>query len=216
MAGLYSPGEYDLAGFCVGAVKRSLLLPRMQDMKPGDVVIGLRSTGLHSNGFSLVRKCVQKSGLAWTDAAPFSPDVSLGEALLCPTKIYVRVLTSLIEKGLVKGMAHITGGGLLENTPRALPEHLAACIDIEKSKWQLPPVFRWVMDISGISQSELLRTFNCGVGMVLIISPDDESAVRTALQEKEENDILILGSLCVRPHVECPQVLVRGDFSKVL
>ena len=137
MAGMYAKGEYDLAGFCVGAVRRSEILP--QGIRAGDVLIGLRSSGVHSNGYSLVRKCVEKSGLTWEDPAPFQPEAPLGHALLAPTRIYVAALLPLIKNGLLKGMAHITGGGLLDNLPRVLPDSLAAEVDPALGDWTLPP-----------------------------------------------------------------------------
>lgn len=169
MAGMYKKGEYDLAGFSVGAVKRSEILPR--GIIAGDVLIGLRSSGVHSNGYSLVRKCVERSGLSWHDPAPFQPSDTLGDALLCPTKIYVANLMPLVKSGLLKGMAHITGGGLLDNLPRVLPDHLAAVVDLPSSGWELPPVFKWLQTLAHLPQNELLRTFNCGVGMVLVVCP---------------------------------------------
>ena len=144
MAGMYAEGEYDLAGFAVGAVGRNHILPK--DVGVGDRLLGLRSSGVHSNGYSLVRKCVERSGLAWTDPSPFQPELglSLGDALLCPTKIYVKALLPLVKEGLVKGMAHITGGGLLDNLPRVLSEDLVAVVDVAASGWELSPVFRWL------------------------------------------------------------------------
>lgn len=214
MAGMYAPGVYDLAGFCVGSVKRSLLLPRRDDMVVGDVLLGLPSSGLHSNGFSLVRKCVEKEELSWTSPAPFEPSLPLGEALLCPTKIYIRTLMPLITKGLVKGMAHITGGGLLENTPRMLPSHLSACVDIDESGWSLPGVFQWVMRVAGISQSEMLRTLNCGIGMVLVVSSEHYDEAMAVLQAQGQEGVLTLGRLCDRGMGDSPQVIVTGSFQE--
>ena len=172
MAGMYAPGEYDVAGFCVGAVSRSNLLPRPErPVAAGDVMIGLPSTGVHSNGFSLVRKCVERSGLQWDDAAPFQQGYTLGEALLTPTRIYVKAVLPLVRRRFVKALAHITGGGLLDNLPRVLPPGLVAEIDIARGGWQLPPVFKWLQSVAHLPQEELLRTFNCGVGMVLVVDP---------------------------------------------
>jgi formyltetrahydrofolate-dependent phosphoribosylglycinamide formyltransferase len=193
MAGMYAAGEYDLAGFSVGAVRRSELLPRM--IGHGDVLIGLRSSGVHSNGYSLVRRCVQVSGMVWTDPAPFTKEVSLGEALLTPTRIYVKLLLPMIRKGLIKGMAHITGGGLLENLPRVLPDHVDAVVDVAACGWTLPPVFRWLQSIAKLPQEELLRTFNCGIGMVLVIDRNQLDEVVAMLRDAKEEDFMMLGSL---------------------
>ncbi|RYH15664.1 phosphoribosylformylglycinamidine cyclo-ligase [archaeon] len=170
MPGMYQGGDFDLAGFSVGAVRRADILPR--GIVVGDICVSLPSSGVHSNGFSLVRKCVEKSGIRYSDSAPFSAAYTLAQALLVPTKIYVQELMPLIKRGLIKGMAHITGGGLLENLPRILPDNVAAHIDIEQAGWHLPPVFQWVQSIAQLPQHELLRTFNCGIGMVLVVSPE--------------------------------------------
>ena len=169
MPGLYAAGDYDLAGFAVGAAERGTLLPRA-DIAEGDALIGIASSGVHSNGFSLVRRLVADLGLAWDAPAPFAPDVPLGEALLTPTRIYVRSLLAAIrETAAVKALAHITGGGLTENLPRVLPATLAA--DIALGQWAVPPVFGWLAREGRIAEAEMLRTFNCGVGMVAVASP---------------------------------------------
>jgi phosphoribosylaminoimidazole synthetase len=210
MAGMYSNDEYDLAGFCVGAVSRSKVLPKFDLMRStGDILLGLRSSGLHSNGYSLVRKCVQKSGLQWTDPAPFQPDLPLGEALLCPTKIYVKSILALTKLDLVKGMAHITGGGFPENIPRMLPAELMAVVDIN---WTIPAVFRWIQEIGDISTYEMMRTLNCGIGMVLLIAQENKDQVLELLSENGETDVVHLGFTASRPHVDAPQVLIRGEF----
>jgi phosphoribosylformylglycinamidine cyclo-ligase len=181
MPGLYAPGDYDLAGFAVGAVERSGVLPR-DDIEAGDVILGLPSSGVHSNGFSLVRRVVKASGLALNDAAPFARDMKLGEALLTPTRIYVRqILEAIRGTGAIKALAHITGGGLTENIPRVLPSDLAAEIDL--GAFALPPVFEWLMAEARLDQSEMLRTFNCGIGMVLVVARDDVARVRQHLGE---------------------------------
>ncbi len=168
MPGIYSAGDYDLAGFAVGAVERSGILPR-DDIEIGDVILALPSSGVHSNGFSLVRRVVKESGLGLDDAALFAPDKKLGEALLAPTRIYVRqILETIRATGAIKALAHITGGGLTDNIPRVVPSHLAAEIDL--SAFALPPVFGWLMAEARLDQSEMLRTFNCGIGMVLVIA----------------------------------------------
>ena len=207
MAGMYAAGEYDLAGFSVGAVKRDRILPR--DVKPGDVLLGLRSSGVHSNGYSLVRKIVEKSGLSWSDPAPFNPTMPLGEALLCPTRIYVKVLLPFIRSGRLKGMAHITGGGLLDNLPRVLPNNVTAVVDVEKAGWALPPVFNWLQSIAKLPQTELLRTFNCGLGMILVVSPEEAQAIIDDLRTVGE-DVLMLGLLRERRGAEEKQVQVIG------
>ena len=171
MPGFYAPGDYDLAGFAVGAVERGDLLPR-KDIAAGDVILGLPSSGVHANGFSLVRQVVERTGLGWRDPAPFAPGLPLGEALLTPTRIYVRQMLETIRgTRAVKAIAHITGGGLTDNIPRVLPDGLAAEIDLDAIA--LPPVFTWLQAESGLDQDEMLRTFNCGVGMIVIVSPSD-------------------------------------------
>lgn len=186
---IISLGDYDLAGFAVGAVRRSLLLPKPDTMRPGDVLLGLSSSGLHSNGFSLVRKIVEKAGLTFSSPCPWtatsSPDPSsartqreeeegptVGEALLVPTIIYVKQLLPLCgsEKTLLKGLAHITGGGLVENVPRVVPGGLMA--EIDGAAWALPPVFRWLMKEGNVEPREMVKTFNCGIGMVLVTAPE--------------------------------------------
>lgn len=211
MAGMYSNDEYDLAGFCVGAVSRSKVLPNYSSMRlEGDILIGLRSSGLHSNGYSLVRKCVKKSGLSWNDPAPFQPELSLGEALLCPTRIYVKTILALTSLSLIKGLAHITGGGFPENIPRMLTEDLLAVVDIN---WSLPPVFKWIQEIGDISKYEMMRTLNCGVGMVLLIAGEDKEKVLEILQNNGEVDPIILGFTTARPYIDHPQVLIRGELN---
>jgi phosphoribosylformylglycinamidine cyclo-ligase len=167
MPGLYKDGDYDLAGFAVGAAERGTLLPT-KDIAAGDAVIGLASSGVHSNGFSLVRKVVEKSRIAFDAPAPFAPVMTLGAALLTPTKLYVRsCLRAIRETGGVKGLAHITGGGFTDNIPRVLPKHLGVRIDLT----QVPvlPVFKWLAREGNIAELELLRTFNCGIGMIAIV-----------------------------------------------
>ena len=179
MPGMYAGEEYDLAGFAVGAVERTKLLPQAT-ISEGDVLLGLASSGVHSNGYSLVRKLVEKSGTALTDKPPFaSPAATLGEALLTPTRIYVKSLLPLLHAGKIKALAHITGGGLTENIPRVLPASLSAAIDL--TRWHLPPVFSWMDRIGDIGAEEMLRTFNCGIGMVLVVSPEHAQTVEAAL-----------------------------------
>ena len=179
MPGMYTEGDYDLAGFSLGAVERGHALPYLDRQAAGDVIIGLASTGPHSNGYSLVRKVVEKSGLAWGDDAPFAKDRSLAQALMEPTRIYVKPVLPLMKAGLVKGAAHITGGGLIENPPRCIAEGLQARFDW--NAWPMPAVFQWLAETGGISDHEMRRTFNCGVGFILIVSPENAEPVLAAL-----------------------------------
>jgi len=192
MPNMYAPGHYDLAGFAVGAASRSALLPRLEAIGAGDVLIGLPSSGVHSNGFSLVRKVAEREGVAFTDAAPFDSSRSLGHALLTPTKLYVRSCLAATRSGKVKALAHITGGGLLENLPRVLPAGVQAVVD--GSKWSPPPVFGWLAAGSRSGVIEMLRTFNCGIGMVIVVAQADADAVLSILQQQGEAPALI-GSL---------------------
>ena len=181
MPGLYAPGDYDLAGFAVGAAERGSLLPR--GVAPGDAVLGLASSGIHSNGYSLVRRLVQGAGLGWDTAAPFAPGSTLGEALLTPTRIYVRSLLALHRAGLVRAAAHVTGGGLPGNLPRVLPDGTRAVLDA--GRWTLPPVFRWLASLGGVAPAEMLRVFNCGIGMALVVR--DAAAALALLAEHGES-----------------------------
>jgi len=192
MPGMYAGADYDLAGFSVGAVDRSRVLPRMDDQRAGDLLIGLASSGPHSNGYSLIRKIVERSGLAWDAPAPFAEGQTLAEALMVPTRIYARSLTPLIKAGQIKGLAHITGGGLTENPPRAIAEGLVPRFDWEA--WPLPPVFAWLAETGGVAQEEMRRTFNCGLGMVLIVGPAEAPNVLEALLAAGE-DAFICGEL---------------------
>lgn len=185
MPGMYAGGDYDLAGFSIGAVERGAVLPRLDDQKAGDLLIGIGSDGPHSNGYSLVRRVVERSGLSWNDAAPFAPGQTLGEALMTPTRIYVKSVLPLIKAGLIKGGAHITGGGLIENPPRAIAEGLEPQFDW--NAWPLPPVFAWMQEVGGLSDHELRRTFNCGVGFMLIVAAEDAEPVLAALLNAGEN-----------------------------
>lgn len=179
MPGMYSGGDYDLAGFSVGAVERGKVLPYLDQQKAGDVIIGLASSGPHSNGYSLIRKVVEKSGLAWGDDAPFAKDQSLAQALMEPTRIYVKPVLPLMKAGLIKGAAHITGGGLIENPPRCIAEGLEASFDWDA--WPMPAVFQWLAETGGISEHEMRRTFNCGVGFILIVAPEHVEPVLAGL-----------------------------------
>lgn len=183
MPGMYADGEYDLAGFAVGAVEKDELLPRA-DLQKGDVVLGLASSGLHSNGYSLVRKIVAANKLKYNEPAPFDKSLTMAEALLTPTRIYVKALLPLVRAGKIKAMAHITGGGLAENIPRVLPEGLAVRLD-EKS-WEKPKVFGWLESLGAVEKIEMHRTLNCGIGMVVVIDAIRKSEVMKALTESGE------------------------------
>lgn len=169
MPGMYGAGDYDLAGFSVGAVERDQVLTG-DKVAEGDVVLGLASSGLHSNGFSLVRKVVETQAMDWRAPAPFAPDRELGAALLTPTRIYVKSCLAAIRAGGVHALAHITGGGLLENIPRVLPIGLAARLD--SSSWEEPALFGWLAEAGGIARHEMYRTFNCGIGMAVIVAAE--------------------------------------------
>jgi phosphoribosylformylglycinamidine cyclo-ligase len=183
MPGMYADGDYDLAGFAVGAAERGQLIDGTT-IKPGDVVLGLVSAGVHSNGFSLVRKVAERAGLAWTAPAPFDTQKSLGEALLTPTRIYVKSGLAAVRKGGVKALAHITGGGLIENLPRVLPKNCTAEIDV--GAWPLPPVFAWLKRAGGLEPIELARTFNCGIGMMAAVDEDRAADATKILTEHGE------------------------------
>lgn len=191
MPGMYPPGHYDLAGFVVGAVDRSKVLPRVGDMAEGDVLIGISSSGPHSNGYSLIRRIVEREGLSYDAPSPFS-DATLGEALLTPTRLYSQAALPLIKGGLIKGLAHITGGGLTENTPRMCPDHLAPRID--RTSWTPGPVFQWLQEAGGVELDEMHRTFNMGIGMVFAVAPDMAEIVMNQLRVVGEQPV-ILGDL---------------------
>jgi len=195
MPGMYEGEDFDLAGFVVGAAERGALLPTLETMQAGDVLIGLASSGPHSNGYSLIRKVVELSGLSWKDKAPFDPSKTLAEALLEPTRIYVKSLIPLIRSGSIKGLAHITGGGITENTPRMLPAHLAPEIDF--GSWERPAVFSWLQDTGNIAEAELRRAFNCGIGMILAVEPGKVDALMTALEAAGET-ASVIGTLIAK------------------
>ncbi|MCR8826665.1 phosphoribosylformylglycinamidine cyclo-ligase [Pseudosulfitobacter koreensis] len=181
MPGMYPAGDFDLAGFSVGAMERGQELPA--GIAEGQVLLGLASDGVHSNGFSLVRKIVELSGLGWDDACPWG-DTTLGAALLTPTRLYVTSVLEAIRAGGVRGLAHITGGGLTENLPRVLPEGLACTVNLDT--WTLPPVFRWLVDNGGMDQGELLKTFNAGIGMVMVVDADAVDSIVPLLEAAGE------------------------------
>ena len=195
MPGMYPAGHYDLAGFVVGAVERDAILPNHAQMKASDQLIGLASSGPHSNGYSLIRKCVERSELSYEDEAPFAAGAPLGRALLTPTRLYSDATLPLIRVGLVTGLAHITGGGLTENTPRMCPDSLIPQID--RTSWTPLPVFDWLQSVGQISDDEMHKTFNMGIGMVLSVSPDKTDAAMVMLRELGETPVLI-GELATR------------------
>ncbi len=189
MPGMYHAGDFDLAGFAVGAMERGAELPA--GVQEGDVLLGLASDGVHSNGYSLVRRIVDLSGLGWDDDAPFA-DATLGAALLAPTRLYVKQALAAVRAGGVHALAHITGGGLTENLPRVLPDGLGAQLDLDA--WDLPPVFRWLAETGGMAEAELLKTFNAGIGMVLAVDAGQAAALSTLLTDAGET-VLQLGTV---------------------
>jgi len=203
LPGMYAPGDFDLAGFAVGAIERGRDLPR--DVAKGDMLVGIASSGVHSNGYSLVRRIVADLGLGWTAPAPFMEETALGAALLEPTRIYVPLVLPLVREGIVKGLAHVTGGGLTENVPRILPDGLGAAIDLDA--WELPGIFRWLITRSDIADAEALRTFNCGIGMVLAIPSSARTDVERAFEDAGEQPIF-LGEI-----VTGRGVSYRGDLT---
>ena len=213
MPGLYAKADYDLAGFAVGAAERTRLLPR--NVQEGDIVFGLPSSGLHSNGFSLVRRIVSREHLAWSATAPFHRDMNLARALLEPTRIYVKpILGALKRTPHINALAHITGGGFPDNLPRVLPKGLGVSLDLGAFKVQ--PVFRWLAETGDIDQAEMLRTFNCGIGMVVVAARDGAADVEKALQASGENPVQIGdGSEGVKRDGHEPLIfcaLLRGRF----
>jgi phosphoribosylformylglycinamidine cyclo-ligase len=217
MPGLYARGDFDLAGFSVGAVERGAILPRKAEMQAGDVLIGVASSGIHSNGFSLVRKVVEQSGLAFDAPAPFAPKISLGEALMIPTRLYVKSALEALHAGGIRGYAHITGGGLTENVPRALPDGLDAEINLDC--WKPQAVFGWLAQAAGIAPEEMLRTFNCGIGLVAVVAEEFSGHVIDAFQMNGDKAVrlgkLVAGSFdgasaASRDGAGEPKVVYRG------
>jgi phosphoribosylformylglycinamidine cyclo-ligase len=200
MPGMYAPGEYDLAGFAVGVVEKSRIITG-RDITVGDVVLGLAASGPHSNGYSLIRKVLEITGC---DLAGDFHGRSLGETLLEPTRIYVKPLLALMERLPVKGLAHITGGGLLENVPRILPEHVSAVLD--RHAWEMPPIFRWLKEAGNVAEREMYRTFNCGIGMVVVVAPEVAEEARRFLTEQGET-VHTLGRIVPRAPGQ-PQTVV--------
>jgi len=187
----YRPGEYDLAGFALGALERGRRLPR-ENIEPGDVVLGLASSGAHANGFTLIRQVMRQNGLFLADPAPFASGETMASALLVPTRIYVPSLLPLFEQDMVKALAHITGGGLIENVPRVLPAGVIARINA--ASWRAPPLFRWLHEAGQITPEEMLRVFNCGIGMMVIVDAASSDAVVRQLEEQGET-VYRLGEL---------------------
>ena len=195
MPGMYHSGDYDLAGFAVGAVERKKILPR-SDLKAGDVILGLASSGPHSNGYSLIRRIVETSGAKLADKAPFAKGKTIAEALLTPTRIYVKSLLKVIRKSnSIKALAHITGGGFTENIPRILPKGTVAHINLDAVPF--PPVFKWLQAEGGVAESEMLRTFNCGIGMIVVVAAKDAKTTAAALKRAGET-VVTLGSIAKR------------------
>jgi phosphoribosylformylglycinamidine cyclo-ligase len=207
MPGIYQAGDYDLAGFAVGAAERGTLLPR-GDVAAGDILLGLQSSGVHSNGFSLVRKVASHAGLDWKAPAPFDRGKTLGEAVLTPTRIYVKsCLAAIRETKAVKALAHITGGGFPDNIPRVLPKGLGVTIDL--ARVPVTPVFQWLARAGNIAQPEMLRTFNCGIGMVLVAAPKDAAAIAAVLKREGES-VIDLGQVTAAE--SGPQVRYSGNL----
>ncbi|WP_300030571.1 phosphoribosylformylglycinamidine cyclo-ligase [uncultured Roseobacter sp.] len=195
MPGMYPPGDFDLAGFSVGAMERGADLPA--GVQSGDVLLGLASDGVHSNGYSLVRRLVEMSGLGWGDACPWAGG-SLGEVLLTPTRLYVQPALAAVRAGGVHALAHITGGGLTENLPRVLPDTLGAEIDL--NSWSLPGVFAWMAKMGGMQETELLKTFNCGMGMILSVDANRAEDLKALLEEAGET-VTRIGTVTDKPGV---------------
>ena len=201
MPGMYAPGDYDLAGFCVGAVERDDILTG-DKVAAGDVVLGLASDGLHSNGFSLARKVVEAAGLTFQSPAPFDLYTTLGEAMLVPTRMYVKSCLADIREGGVHALAHITGGGLTENIPRVLPDGLG--VELDAAEWVVPNLFKWMAKAGGVASDEMNRTFNCGVGMVCVIAADRVEHLRSVFEANGER-VFTIGSVAS----------IRGDTPAV-
>jgi len=207
MPGLYAKGDFDLAGFSVGAVERDAVLPKTQAMRAGDVLVAIASSGVHSNGYSLVRKLIERSGLSLEAPAPFAAAMSLGAALLTPTRLYVKSALAALAGGGVKGLAHITGGGITGNLPRVLPVGLDGEVDL--SAWRLPPVFGWLQREAGLPDTEMLGTFNCGVGLIVVADSARWMDVVAAFTEAGERAFAI-GTLVTSESSAEPTVRYRG------
>ena len=189
MPGMYATKDFDLAGFAVGAMERGATLPR--HVAKGDVLIGMMSDGPHSNGYSLIRKIVEREGLQWSDPAPFSND-TIGDALLAPTRLYVKPALELLKLEGLHGLAHITGGGLTENLPRVFPEGIGAKVDL--NAWTVPPALHWLIEQAKMSEAEALKTFNCGLGMIAVVTPQEVDAALKSLAASGET-AMVIGAL---------------------
>ncbi len=192
MPGMYPDGEYDLAGFAVGVVEKSKVIGGA-DIAPGDVVLGLASSGAHSNGYSLVRKLIDVSGIGLKSDFHGRP---FADAVMAPTRIYVKPMLALMQSMTVKGMAHITGGGISGNLPRCLPEQVAARVD--QTSWTRPPLFDWLQQAGNVEPAEMLRTFNCGIGLCVVVAANDAAAARAQLQSSGET-VWRIGEIVARP-----------------
>jgi phosphoribosylamine--glycine ligase/phosphoribosylformylglycinamidine cyclo-ligase len=190
-----------LAGFAVGAVERDLILPT-PDIQAGDVLIGLPSSGIHSNGFSLVRKVAARSGLSYSDPAPWNKDITLGESLLVPTQIYIKQLLPGIRTSLFKGMSHITGGGFIENIPRVFASGSGLGCTIDASTWELPAIWKWIKEVGQIENLEMARTFNMGVGMVIIVAKEKVEAALESIKSAGEPGVFVMGEITSTPGVQ--------------
>ena len=206
MPGMYKDGDYDLAGFCVGAVDRENILTG-DGVEEGDILLGLASSGVHSNGFSLVRRLVEDSGLGYHDSCPFDETKDFGTALLEPTKIYVKSTLAALRTGHIKAISHITGGGFVENIPRILPENVAAHVDA--GKWILPPVFDWLREAGNLNPLEMAKTFNCGIGLVVIVKASGSDDVQKIFEQQGET-VYTLGHIVKRSENE-PATIVTGQ-----
>ncbi|TGZ84011.1 phosphoribosylamine--glycine ligase [Ascodesmis nigricans] len=200
MPGMYSPGDYDAAGCAVGAVDRSSLLPNLTSMNTGDILIGITSNGIHSNGYSLIRKIIALKNLSYNDAAPWNSTTTIGDELLLPTRIYVKPVVKIVKQGLVKGISHITGGGLTENIPRMLPDNLAAEVDV--ATWEQSPLFKWFREAGGLEPLEFARTWNTGLGMVLVVAEENVKTVVESLSADGEK-AMVVGRLVERADKGC-------------
>ncbi|KAG7699066.1 hypothetical protein KL933_001796 [Ogataea haglerorum] len=206
MPGMYAPGHYDTNGTAVGAVLKGDILPKKDEMKAGDILLGIASDGVHSNGFSLIRKIIETTDYKYTDPAPWNPDSTIGEEVLIPTRIYVKQLLPATRRGLILGLAHITGGGLVENIPRAIPDHLSAEVDM--STWTVPEIFKWLGKTGGVPISDILKTLNMGIGMVAIVKPENVQEVNRVLKEAGET-VYTIGKLVVRK--DLPGCTIRNS-----
>ncbi|WP_417318317.1 phosphoribosylformylglycinamidine cyclo-ligase [Emcibacter sp.] len=206
MPGMYADGDYDLAGFCVGAVEREEILSG-ETIAPGDIVLGLASSGIHSNGFSLVRRLVADSGLGYADPCPFDKNKTFGEALLTPTRIYVKSCLANLKEGTLKGLSHITGGGFVENIPRVLPKNVA--VEVDAGTWTLPPVFDWLRTQGNITAAEMAKTFNCGIGMAVVVAAENADRARNIFEDNGET-VYTIGRVVERTD-GAPATVVNGN-----